>query len=84
MRTAAIAALLLGLAALVLSACGPIHSVTLGHSGHGQVHRDPGDGHGPPPHAPAHGYRPDQEAQDEHRESKGHPGKERGPAKVGR
>ena len=55
MRTAAIAPLLLGLAALVLSACGPIHSVTLGRSGDGNVHRD--HGHGPPPHAPAHGYR---------------------------
>ena len=41
--------------AFVLSGCGPIASVTIGssrpHASHG------GSGHGPPPHAPAHGYR---------------------------
>ena len=49
--------LLLGLA------CGPVHSVTVGkndppheHDERG-VYEHPGRGHGPPPHAPAHGYR---------------------------
>jgi hypothetical protein len=44
-------------------ACGPVHSVTIGrndppreHREH-EVHGHPGRGHGPPPHAPAHGYR---------------------------
>jgi hypothetical protein len=43
-----------------LLACGPVHSVTVGRgdpppSGPPVVHE--GNGHGPPPWAPAHGYR---------------------------
>jgi len=43
----------------LLFACGPVHSVTVGRGGHDQpeVYEGPGPGHGPPPHAPAHGYR---------------------------
>ena len=47
-------------AALLLSACGPIRSVTVGQEGHhhhGEIHGRPSDRHGPPPHAPAHGHR---------------------------
>ncbi len=57
MRTWMIVPLLLGTGALLLSACGPIHSITLGHPGQRQVHHGHHDGHGPPPHAPAHGHR---------------------------
>ncbi len=45
-------------AALLLTACAPIRSVTVGenrHPDHREIHG--GGGHGPPPHAPAHGYR---------------------------
>jgi hypothetical protein len=41
-----------------LIACGPVHSVTIGQRDPGPgpvVHEEPG--HGPPPWAPAHGYR---------------------------
>lgn len=52
------AALLSGTAALVLVACGPVHSITIARDDHA-VHVEEGehDHHGPPPHAPAHGYR---------------------------
>ena len=45
-------------AALLLTGCGPIRSVTVGQNGH-RAHREvhDGHGHGPPPHAPAHGHR---------------------------
>ena len=45
-------------AALLLTACAPIRSVTVGenrHPDHREIHGR--GGHGPPPHAPAHGYR---------------------------
>lgn len=46
-----------GCTLLLLVSCGPVHSVTIGRGGppHPEVHH--GSGHGPPPHAPAHGYR---------------------------
>ena len=47
-------------AGLLLSACGPIHSITVGHGRHDDHHRETRSGpsgHGPPPHAPAHGHR---------------------------
>ena len=52
---------ILVLAALVslICACGPIRSVTIGHRGHHHEASHPHHerGYGPPPHAPAHGYR---------------------------
>jgi hypothetical protein len=41
----------------LLSACGPVHSVTLGRGQHGVDHHDHHGHHGPPAHAPAHGHR---------------------------
>jgi hypothetical protein len=43
----------------LLIACGPVHPVTVGRGGHDgpEVYEGPGHGHGPPPQAPAHGYR---------------------------
>ena len=41
--------------AVLLSGCGHISSVTIGKSGRYASHDR--DGHGPPPHAPAHGHR---------------------------
>src|SRR5258705_13086779 len=43
-----------------LLACGPVHSVTIGRGGPGPGPGpvvEEGSGHGPPPWAPAHGYR---------------------------
>ena len=40
---------------VVSSGCGPVSSITIGKRGSQASHH--GDGHGPPPHAPAHGYR---------------------------
>ena len=47
-------ALACGVLAVSLSGCGHISSVTIGKSGPYASH---GRGHGPPPHAPAHGHR---------------------------
>ncbi len=43
--------------ALFVSACAPLSSVTIGRAGHPSVHAGKERHHGPPPHAPAHGYR---------------------------
>lgn len=50
---------LLATAALVAlaTACGPIHSVTIGKSDRRPAGVVRSEGSGPPPHAPAHGYR---------------------------
>jgi hypothetical protein len=55
-----------------LLACGPVHSVTVGrgerpHSSPSVVRED--EGHGPPPWAPAHGYRRKYEHAYQHRDS---------------
>ena len=39
---------------LLIAACAPLSSITIGTSGHPTVKHHQ---HGPPPHAPAHGYR---------------------------
>jgi hypothetical protein len=53
-----LAVLLAGSALSLLSACHPVHRVTIGRDGspHPEVHDHHHRG-GPPPHAPAHGYR---------------------------
>ena len=54
-----------------LLACGPVHSVTIGDRpprNEPQVVRE-GNGHGPPPWAPAHGYRHKHQHAYQHRES---------------
>ena len=40
-----------------ISACAPFSSVTIGRGGQPAVHSGTDRHHGPPPHAPAHGYR---------------------------
>ena len=52
MRALGFAFAIVGLTGM-LTACGPVHSITLGHGHHSVHHRD----HGPPDHAPAHGHR---------------------------
>ena len=42
---------------LLVSACAPFSSVTIGRGDRPSVHSDRGRHNGPPPHAPAHGYR---------------------------
>lgn len=42
---------------LFIGACAPFSSVTIGRGGQPSVHSDTNRHHGPPPHAPAHGYR---------------------------
>jgi hypothetical protein len=50
-----LAAVLVGVALAVVSGCGPVSSLTIGRAGSPTVHGR--RGHGPPPHAPAHGER---------------------------
>ncbi|MBW2233436.1 MAG: hypothetical protein JRH17_23905 [Deltaproteobacteria bacterium] len=42
---------------LLLGGCGPFSSITIGKSSHPAVGTDRSAWQGPPPHAPAHGYR---------------------------
>ncbi len=56
-----------------LLACGPVHSVTVGRGGPPPsgppVVVDEGHGHGPPPWAPAHGYRRNHQRAYQHRDA---------------
>ena len=48
---------------LFVGACAPLSSVTIGAGGRPSVHTGTNRHHGPPPHAPAHGYRHKQQQQ---------------------